>query len=65
MHVVIPWCVRLYEEIIHGLKLVDYLLVQADKPWHNYYLKRFKRLPIVHHKVYSATSKLSITLGSS
>ena len=25
-------------EIIHLLKLVDYLLVQADKPWYNYYL---------------------------
>ena len=23
-------------EIIHSLKLVDFLLVQADKPWHNY-----------------------------
>ena len=26
-------------EIIHSLKLVDYLLVQADKQWYNYYLK--------------------------
>ena len=24
-------------EIIHSLKLVDYLLIQADKPWYNYY----------------------------
>ena len=30
--IVIPWFVRLYEEIIHELNLVDYLLVQADKP---------------------------------
>ena len=26
-------------EIIHSLKLVDYLHVQADKPWYNYYIK--------------------------
>ena len=26
-------------EIIHSLKLVDYLLVQADKLWYNYYIK--------------------------
>ena len=25
-------------EIIHSLKLVDYLPVQVDKPWYNYYL---------------------------
>ena len=25
-------------KIIHSLKLVDYLHVQADKPWYNYYL---------------------------
>ena len=25
-------------EIIHSLKLVDYLLVKADKPWYNYYM---------------------------
>ena len=24
-------------KIIHSLKLVDYLLAQADKPWYNYY----------------------------
>ena len=23
-------------EIIHSLKLADYLLIQADKPWNNY-----------------------------
>ena len=23
-------------EMIHSLKLVDYLLVQADKPWYSY-----------------------------
>ena len=28
-------------EIIHELKLVVYILVQADKPWYNYYLKSF------------------------
>ena len=31
-------CVHLYEEIIHSLKLVDYLNVQADNPWYNYYV---------------------------
>ena len=25
-------------KIIHSLKLVDYLNVQADKPWYNYYI---------------------------
>ena len=25
-------------EIIHSLKLLDYLPVQADKPWYNYYI---------------------------
>ena len=25
-------------EIIHSLKLVDYLHVQADNPWFNYYM---------------------------
>ena len=25
-------------EIIHSLKLVDYFLLQADKPWYNYYM---------------------------
>ena len=29
-------------KIIHSLKLVDYLLLQADNPWYNYYL--FTRL---------------------
>ena len=29
--IVIPWAVRLYVEIIHSQKLVDYLHVQADK----------------------------------
>ena len=28
-------------EIIHSLKLVDYLHVQADNPWYNYYLYHF------------------------
>ena len=27
-------------QIIHQLKLVDYLLVQADKPWYNYNLNQ-------------------------
>ena len=26
-------------EITHLLKLMNYLLVQADKPWYNYYLQ--------------------------
>ena len=34
--------VRLYVEIIHELKHVDYLHVQADKPWHNYYVNNNK-----------------------
>ena len=52
MKIVIPRFTRLYEknplamyhallsvrEIIHELKLVNYILVQADKPWCNYYL---------------------------
>ena len=25
-------------KIIHSLKLVDHLHVQADKPWYNYYI---------------------------
>ena len=25
-------------EITHGLKLVDYLLIQVEKPWYNCYL---------------------------
>ena len=25
-------------KIIHSLKLVDYLHVQADNPWYNYYV---------------------------
>ena len=25
-------------KIMHSLKLVDYLNVQADNPWYNYYL---------------------------
>ena len=33
-----PWFVRLYEEIIHELTLVDYLLVQADKLWYNCFI---------------------------
>ena len=28
-------------KIIHSLKLVDYLHVQADNPWYNYYLSVF------------------------
>ena len=32
-HVCPPIC-----KIIHLLKLVDYLHVQADKPWYNYYI---------------------------
>ena len=33
--IIIQQFVLLYE-IIHSLKLVDYLLVHADKPWYNY-----------------------------
>ena len=25
-------------ELIHSLKLVDYVLLRGDKPWYNYYL---------------------------
>ena len=28
----------MYEEIIHSQKLVDYLPVQVDKPWYNYFI---------------------------
>ena len=28
-------------KIIHSLKLVDYLNVQADNPWYNYYVYYF------------------------
>ena len=31
-------------EIIHSLKLADYLLLQADKPWYNFYLTLFSFL---------------------
>ena len=27
-------------KIIHSLKLVDYLHVQADNPWYNYYITK-------------------------
>ena len=27
-------------KIIHSLKLVDYLCVQTDNPWYNYYIVR-------------------------
>ena len=36
--IVILRFVHMYEEIIHSQKLVDYLPVQADKPWYNYYI---------------------------
>ena len=32
--IVIPFCPPV-REIIHSLKLADYLLVQANKPWYN------------------------------
>ena len=33
------YCIFLYRWTNHGIKrFVDYLLVKADKPWHNYYL---------------------------
>ena len=31
------YCPAVYK-IIHSLKLVDYLHVQADNPWYNYYI---------------------------
>ena len=34
-------------KIIHSLKLVDYLHVQADNPWYNYY---FETLPLLLFK---------------
>ena len=36
-HVCLP-----VRKIIHSLKLVDYLHVQADKPWYNYYVVAFQ-----------------------
>ena len=34
-------------KIIHSLKLVDYLHVQADNPWYNFYIFGFIRWDIV------------------
>ena len=31
-------------DIIHSLKIVDYFLVQEDKPWYNYYIKLQSKL---------------------
>ena len=31
-------------KIIYSLKLVDYLHVQADKPWYNYYLVKYWKM---------------------
>ena len=31
-------------KIIHSLKLVDYLHVQADKPWYNYFIVQISLL---------------------
>ena len=40
-------------EIIHSLKLVDYLLVQADKQWYNYYKLAEKHRGIYTHKPFA------------
>ena len=39
--ILIP-CFLPVRKIIHELKLVDYLHVQADKPWKNYYIANDK-----------------------
>ena len=56
-------------KIIHSLKLVDYLHVQADNPWYNYYLVR-KCLMLLqgNRKIVSeayAIAKLGIVINSS
>ena len=35
-------------KIIHSLKLVDYLHVQADNPWYNYYITTFSAVCMCH-----------------
>ena len=35
----------------HSLKLVDYLLVQADKPWYNYYIARNMKIGVFTNNV--------------
>ena len=44
-YVCLPVC-----KVIHSLKLVDYLNVQADNPWYNYYLFPIDKL--VGHTLY-------------
>ena len=41
-------------KIIHSLKLVDYLHVQADNPWYNYYLIAFLIILIAYLRKYAA-----------
>ena len=37
-------------EIIHSLKLVDYLLVQADRPWYIYYVSAVMSIVVLGKK---------------
>ena len=37
----------LVHKIIHSLKLVDYLHVQVDKPWYNYYKSNVRETDIL------------------
>ena len=39
-------------KIIHSLKLVDYLHVQADNPWYNYYIAPQTQFPYFFCWVY-------------
>ena len=45
-------------ELIHSLKLVDFLHVQADKPWYNFYIVYFK------HKITTWIQKLICLIAS-
>ena len=43
-------------KITHSLKLVDYLHVQADNPWHNYCL--------FHYSMDSSLEQISVSAAS-
>ena len=45
-------------KIIHSLKLVDYLHVQGDNPWYNYYLTTD-----MHNSLFMDEALLSISLS--
>ena len=43
-------------EIIHELKLVDYLLVQADKPWYNLHVNGLANVVIPINSIHILSS---------